>query len=189
MVALDERRLLSRHVAGDPTAFEELLGLYRAPVYGYLVRCGVSDSAREDLFQEIFVRVHESAERYQAERPLKPWLFTIVANSVRSWYRKKKVEALVFEDDPPPVPVEPLAHAELEGREVAAWLSEAIAALGMMQRQAVVLVCIEGIEQQQVAEILEVPLNTLKTHLRRGRLALTSALMRRKVRIRRESSS
>ena len=73
-VPLDETSLLPRHRQGDQYAFPELLECYRSPVYGYLVRCGIGASARDDLFQEIFAKIHRAAASYQSDRPLKPWL-------------------------------------------------------------------------------------------------------------------
>ena len=59
-----------------------LVSRYRAAVYSYLVRCGVAEADRDDLFQEIFIRIHRAASRYRPDCPLHPWLFTIVANAV-----------------------------------------------------------------------------------------------------------
>jgi len=79
----DERRLLLLHRDGDPGAFVRLVAKYRRPVFSYLVRCGVPVADRDDLFQEVFLRVHAAAAQYQDHRPLHPWLFTVVANAVR----------------------------------------------------------------------------------------------------------
>ena len=87
VVNLDERHWLARHCRGDRDAFGELMNAYQAPLYGYLVRCGVPAASRDDVFQEIFVKVHLAAASYQPSRPLRPWLFTIAANSVRNYLR------------------------------------------------------------------------------------------------------
>ena len=67
-----ERQLLVRHRDGDPDAFEELVQRFRAPVFSYLVRCGVEPASRDDLFQEIFIKIHNASARYRAEQPLPP---------------------------------------------------------------------------------------------------------------------
>ncbi|MCZ6726116.1 MAG: hypothetical protein O7A98_02030, partial [Acidobacteria bacterium] len=54
---VDERRLLLDHREGDDAAFAKLVAAYRAPVYGHLCRCGVPEPERDDLFQEIFLRL------------------------------------------------------------------------------------------------------------------------------------
>jgi DNA-directed RNA polymerase specialized sigma24 family protein len=83
------------HRDGDAQAFAELVARYRRPVYGYLVRCGVEPAARDDLFQEVFAAIHRGAATYHAERRVKPWVFAIAANVVRSHYRKARGRALL----------------------------------------------------------------------------------------------
>jgi RNA polymerase sigma-70 factor (ECF subfamily) len=188
VVPLDERRLLPAYRRGDAHAFVELVQRYHAPVYGYLVRCGVPTSARDDLFQEIFIRVHGAASTYQPERPVKPWIFTIVANAVRTYYRKERVERLVFGPTDPPADDDADPVADAEAQETAKWLSQAIATLPLAQREAVILVCIEGLELAQAASVLDLPVGTMKTNLHRARLALTRALAQRRARAQREAN-
>ena len=185
-----EADLLVRHCGGDPRAFAELVGRYRRPVYGYLVRCGVDESARDDLFQDIFAAIHRAAATYRPERPVKPWLFTIVANIVRSHYRKARVrEVALLPTDLPYADAAPDSHQLAEARETAAWMEKAIAALPFSQREVVLLCCVEQLPQDDVAATLGVPVNTVKTHLRRARIALAQALARRRAVLRREVSA
>jgi RNA polymerase sigma-70 factor (ECF subfamily) len=185
-----EADLLVRHCGGDTQAFAELVERYRRPVYGYLVRCGVEESARDDLFQDVFAAIHRAAAIYRPERPVKPWLFTIVANIVRSHYRKARVrEVALLPTDLPYGGAAPDSHQLAEARETAAWMEKAIAALPFSQREVVVLCCVEQLPQEDVAATLGVPVNTVKTHLRRARIALAQALARRRAVLRREVSA
>jgi RNA polymerase sigma-70 factor (ECF subfamily) len=187
---VSEADLLVRHCGGDPQAFAEFVDRYRRPVYGYLVRCGVEESVRDDLFQDVFAAIHRAAATYRPERPVKPWVFTIVANLVRSHYRKARVrEVTLLPTDPPYDDATPDSHQLAEARETAAWLEKAIAALPFSQREVVVLCCVEQLPQEDVAATLGVPVNTVKTHLRRARIALAQALARRKAVLRREVSA
>ena len=185
LVVLDERQLLPRHRRGDPEAFRELISAYRAPVYGYLVRCSVPLDVRDDIFQDIFFKVHVAATTYQPDRPLKPWIFTIVANTVRSFFRKRRVEALVYPEKVPSH-VNSDSLERTQARETAAWLVQVISRLPLVQREVVTLSCIERCSIKEVANILDLPLGTAKTHLHRARLALTRALARRETKMRRE---
>jgi RNA polymerase sigma-70 factor, ECF subfamily len=186
----EEGQLLVRHRGGDTDAFAELVARYRRPVYSYLVRCGVDEAARDDLFQEVFTSIHRAAASYQPERPVKPWVFTIVANIVRGHYRKSRLrEAAAAATDPEPIDSAPDSHQLVEARETAAWIEHAIAALPFSQREVVVLCCIEQLPQDDVAATLGVPVNTVKTHLRRARSALAQALARRQAVLRREVSA
>ena len=183
----DEARLLVRHRSGETGAFAALVEAYRAPVYGYLVRCGVAEADRDDLFQEIFIRVHRAAADYDDGRPLHPWLFTIVANAVRNHRRQNRVREIVFSaaaDDVGSEPTDPAPDGEelVRARQTRRWLERQIGRLPLIQREVLILTCIERLPQKQVARILEIPVNTLKTHLRRARLSLMKKLARRRVR-------
>ena len=191
IVDLDERRFLLRHCQGDRAAFSQLVAQFRRPVFGYLVRCGVPTAARDDLFQEIFLKVHGAAKRYQPDRPLKPWIFTIVANTVRSHYRKLRVRQLVMHEANPPDRADgsPGSAAWAEARETAAWLQQEMACLPLAQREVVSLCCVERMDQKAAADVLELPLGTVKTHLHRARAALARQLARRNAQSQREVSS
>lgn len=176
----DERELLLRHRKGDADAFGALVQAYRQPVYSYLIRCGVAESDRDDLFQDIFIRVHRAAASYEPDRPLHPWLFTIVANAVRNWHRRSKVRAMVFAAGPEPEPCSAAADGERNAiaRQTAALLEHALGGLPLPQREVLVLACIENLPQKEIASALGMPVNTVKTHLRRARLALMRELDR-----------
>ncbi len=180
----DERRLLLRHRDGDEGAFADLVAEYRAPVYSYLARCGIDPDDRDDLFQEIFIRIHRAAGSYDADRPLHPWIFTIVSNMVRTHVRKRRVRQLVFGDAGGGEPGATLADPAPDGerltaaRETAAFVERQLSRLRLVQRQVVLLACVEKLPLKDVAAVLEIPVNTVKTHLRRARLALAGALAR-----------
>ncbi len=181
VVDLEERTWLTRHCHGDASAFPALLEAYRRPVFGYLVRNGVAEADRDDIFQSIFLKIHAAAQSYDPTRPLGPWLFTIVANTVRNHFRVQAVPiTTVPRDDPldpldPPDP-NPGPERIAEARETIAWLEEALLALPPAQREVLLLITIVGLRQQDVAYSLNLPLNTVKTHLRRARLALAAGL-------------
>jgi RNA polymerase sigma-70 factor (ECF subfamily) len=177
-----ERQLLVRHCDGDPDAFAELVQRFRAPIFSYLVRCGVDSANREDLFQEIFIKIHNASARYRAEQPLPPWLFTIAANTVRSHFRKRRVQNLIFPERQSKNPKSESASAQesLEAQETAQWIDSALARLPRKQREVLALCGVQGLPQQQAAEVLGMPLNTVKTHLRRARIALARGLALRR---------
>jgi RNA polymerase sigma-70 factor (ECF subfamily) len=196
VVDLDERRWLARHCRGDKDAFPALLDAYRRPVYSYLVRNGVAASDRDDLFQTIFLKIHTAAPSYDAARPLAPWLFTIVANTVRNHLREGRLRERYLDDERAGGPAIPFASAGTsapldtpdpqpgpeqiaETRETVAWLEQALLTLAPAQREALLLTTVGGLRQQDVAQVLGQPVNTIKTHLRRARLALAAALAQR----------
>lgn len=184
----DRRELIARHLRGDRDAFAELIHEFKAPVYSYILRSGVGGGAEDDIFQEVFIKVHGAAASYQPERPLEPWLFTIVANTVRSHFRKVRVRELAQEQELRDAETEATVtvHDLAEAQETVAWLERAIQNLPLAQREAVILCGMKQLSQQDVAQILDIPLNTLKTNLKRGRDTLAQALVRRSKALRRE---
>jgi len=172
-----EPNLLVRHREGHRDAFAQLVSRYRAPVYSYLIRCGVDPADRDDLFQEIFLRIHRSAGQYDAERPLHPWVFTVVANGVRSYHRNRKVQTQVFAE-----PAEhevadsgPDSERRAASRQRIARVEKELSRLAPIQRE-VLLASVNGLLQKDIAEAFGLPLNTVKTHLRRARLKLMEKL-------------
>lgn len=176
-----ERGWLARHCYGDKEAFPRLLEHYRRPVYNYLARCGLDTASRDDLFQDIFLKIHASADSYQSSQPLRPWIFTIAANAVRNYWRKTNAMLRVVSDEPLAQHANPGPGTDgaAETEQTLDWLPEAIARLPLAHREVLILVAIEGLPQQEAAAILDMPLNSVKTNLRRARLALLQELRRR----------
>ena len=189
MLSVEDRLLLRRHLAGDAEAFARLVDLLGGPVLAYLRRCGLKPEDRDDVFQDVFSRIHRAADSYQPERALKPWVFTITVNAVRTFHRRRQVRQIVqggLDDD---VAADQPDGLELvEASRTAAWLEGEIARLPLAQREALLLCCVQRLEQAEVAAILDVPVATVKTRLRRARLALIDARHRRDLRLDREIS-
>ena len=176
IVDLDERSWLPRHCRGDESAFAALLEAYRRPVHGYLARCGVAAGERDDLFQNIFLKIHAAAATYDAKQPLAPWLFTIVANAMRNHFRDRPAALTPICELPDPPDPAPGPDRIAESRETVAWVEAALVALPPAQREALLLVAVVGLPQREAARALDIPLNTVKTHLRRARLTLAAGL-------------
>ena len=115
----EDGELLARHSRGDQHAFADFVACYRRPVYGYLVRCGVDEATREDLFQEVFTRIHRAAASYRPERPVKPWVRSPLPPTSRSHFRRARDGRLPPDD--PSAEAAPTC-ALVEARETAAWL-------------------------------------------------------------------
>ncbi len=196
VVDLEERTWLARHCRGDQSAFPALLEAFRRPIYSYLVRHGVAEADRDDLFQSIFLKIHAAAPSYDSARPLAPWLFTIAANTVRNHLRESHLRERYIDDEraggpaiglvsaqadaPPDMPdPEPGPERIATARETIAWLEQALLTLAPAQREALLLTTVAGLRHDDVAQVLGQPVNTVKTHLRRARLALTAALAER----------
>lgn len=184
--------LLQAHLRGDPRAFTELVRSYGPRVLGYLRHAGLAPAVAEELLQETFLRVHAAAPRFDLQRALRPWILAIASNLLRSHWRRQRIRSALLgwwrrgsdrEPDAGPETFDlpsPLAGPDelLLGRERVAVVAAAMARLPQRQRQALLLTRLEGLELQEAAEVLDVPLGTIKTWVRRGRLAMADALAR-----------
>lgn len=205
VIPISDRVLYDRHRRGDRAAFPALVGAFRARVFGYLTRCGVPPVDRDDLFQEVFLRIHRAGS---SESPatsgdgrdndpqapsgaLAPWIMTITVNVVRSHFRKASVRSVVALDA---APGDGVASADrgpesaLSAKQTTAWLEDAMLRLPLEQREALVLCAVEGLELADAAEALGVPGDTVKTRVRRARMALAEARSRLALRAEREES-
>ena len=182
MVPLSDRVLLERHARGDAGAFARLMKTYANPIYGYLVRSGIRPADRDDLFQQVFEKVHRASLRALPDGPVRPWLFAIAANTVRDAYRRAKVRSIVEldeapGDDAPSRDARP-DQAAVHAQELS-FLDREIAKLPLEQREALLLCAVEGLAAKDAAAALDVPENTIKTRVRRARLALAATAQRR----------
>lgn len=191
VIPLPERALLERHRGGDAAAFPELVASYRAQVHGYLVRAGIPAADRDDLFQDVFLKVHRASSESPPTGPVAPWLFAIVVNTVRSHFRKARVRSIVALDGDASeaAPAETVSpDREVETARRVAWMEAQIARLPLEQREALLLCAVEGLELRDAAEAIGAPVDTVKTRLRRARLALAEARARLMLREEREES-
>lgn len=182
-----EQRLQSLFLGENEEDRREFVVLAGPVVYSYFVRLGVPDSDRDDLFQEVLLRLIQSKEQYDRERRFIPWLLTIAVNLSRSHFRKIRRLNEFMNEIPAPCLEIPDALEAFTGKETAKWVEAQLLKLPVAQREAVILCCFEHMEQQDAASILEIPEATLRTNLRRGRLALAKALVCRSATERSES--
>ena len=178
----DERLLLSRHLQGDSEAFPELVARFGGLIYTAVGRYGLSAEERDDVFQEVFVRVHRAAPSYQADRDLKPWLLTIAVNTARSYLSRTRGREVSDQGQASLrlVSNQPTSQQLVEASRTLTWLVTRLDQLPLAQREVLLLCCVHHLEMQQAADVLGLPLGTVKTHLRKGRLALAADLERRR---------
>ena len=84
--------LMIRYQQGDMEAFEHLYNKYKSLVYGYLMKRIGNHTEVDEIFQDVFLRLHRSRSGYNSEYPFSPWLFAILKNSLIDHYRKSKKE-------------------------------------------------------------------------------------------------
>src|SRR5229473_1619206 len=176
-----DEQLMTAVMAGDQVALAALVTRHHAPLLGYLYRLvGGDRQLSEDLVQETLLHVLRQ-RTYQADRPFKPWLYTIATNLARDYFKSAAMrqcgrsgdeeEALLHLYDSAPGPEERALAAE-QGSEVQA----ALAQLREEYRIVVVLRFYQGFSLQEIAETLHIPLGTVKSRLSVGVARLRSEL-------------
>ena len=155
-------------------AFERLVPAYRRRVFGLAYSVLRDRGAAEDTAQEVFVKLWQALPRYDGRAQLSTWIYAITRNAAISTLRKRR-RAVSLSD--------PLVEREVESRsaETAAEpaddaLWRAVGALPDKQRQAVTLYYQEERPVEEVAAMMGLPVNTVKTHLHRARAVLAMAL-------------
>lgn len=183
--ALDDRALVVRTQEGDRDAFSALVVRYQERIYNLVLRgLGDADGAL-DVAQEVFIKAFRGLERFQGESQFFTWLFRIAMNETISARRRRerrgKPVSLDRENadgeklsDPPGTLEDPGAAAA--SKDDAAMVQAAIAGLDEEQAQVILLRDIDGRSYQEIAEILEVPLGSVKSRIHRARQALKDRL-------------
>jgi RNA polymerase sigma-70 factor (ECF subfamily) len=183
---LSDESLVVRAQGGSLAAFEELVVRYQDRVYSLCLRMSRSHADALDLAQTAFLRAFEALPRFQARSSFYTWLFRIAMNAAIS-RRRRAVAAgevsldgqpggarmacrpgRVSQDDP---------AARLEDQERSDRLAAALSDLDEEFRAAVLLKDVEDLDYATIAEILDVPVGTVKSRIHRGRLLLRAALM------------
>lgn len=169
--------LAARVLEGDDAAAAVLVRRYQRAVFGVCLRMMGRREDAEDVTQEAFLRLFRHLNRWDASRPLRPWLMTIAVNRCRTALsRRSRRRALLPGDLDPADTSVPLTDADL-----AEELQRAVDGLRDDHRAAFVLFHYEELSLQEVGAALGRPDGTVKTWLHRARKQLAEALARRGV--------
>lgn len=172
---VEEAELARLACRGDVEAFSKLVLKYQRPVYNLCLRHLPGPDA-EDMAQETFVRAFVHIRRFDPEKPLLPWLFTIARRLCIDRLRKKQphLETEPKEDrvrDP-----NPDVEQQVSSREQVDLLMRGLNQLAEGPREALALYHFEGMAYRDIARVLDVPTGTVMTWLHRGRAQLRALL-------------
>lgn len=180
MEPASERELVERCRRGDEGAFQELVETYKGLVFALIARTVQDRSHAEDLAQDVFLRVHRGLPYFRGEARLSTWIYRIVANVCLQDQAKPAAapRAAVSLDEAqargqamPSAPDRRFGDLELRDR-----LEKAIARLPANYRLVVAAHYLEGVQYEDLAEALQLPLGTVKTQLHRAKQQLRRLL-------------
>lgn len=160
---------------GDLDALAELVTRYQHRLYRYLLRIVRQPAEAEDLFQQTWLRVAGQIARFDPRRNFEAWLFTLARNLAIDHLRRVRPESLEEHEEKhswaTPASLRASERPALDvviARERTQQLAEAMDALPMMYREVLALRFEEEMKLEEIAEVLNAPLSTVKSRLRRG---------------------
>ncbi len=177
---MPDEQLVRSYRRGDQQAFSQLIERYQQELYRFLVRFVRDRAAAEDVFQDTFLQVHVSIDTFQTSKRFKPWLFTIAANKARDYLRRSKRRAATQLSSPvQPGSDEdrdrqfldlleanlPLPDDETAQQETADLVRAVVDGLPEHLREILLLAYFHQFSYKQVAEVLHIPLGTVKSRL------------------------
>lgn len=177
MQPVHEHELVERCRRGDEGAFQELVNRYKDLVFALIGRTTIDRSKAEDLAQEVFLRVHRGLPYFRGEARLSTWIYRIVVN-VCVQEKQGRTPAIESLDDDRTEAREAAAardstFSDLELRDR---LEKAIARLPANHRLLIAAHYLEGVRYEDLAEAMNLPIGTVKTHLHRAKRRLRRLL-------------
>jgi RNA polymerase sigma-70 factor (ECF subfamily) len=186
-----EAAIIAELKAGAEDAYAWLIGEFQQPVYGLIYRILSDPADAADTTQEVFLKVFRGMKHFQGESSLKTWIYRIAlheaANRRRWWFRHKAHETSIEPDESDRLAGEGSMQAALTDRadspfdnvahrEVRQRVEQALREVPEPYRTTLVLRDLEEMSYEEIAEVLEISLGTVKSRLTRGREALRQRL-------------
>jgi RNA polymerase sigma-70 factor (ECF subfamily) len=186
---LSDQQVIERARQGRESAFRELIGRYERPVFSLIYRLVRDRERAEDLSQDTFIKVLNALDRYDPAYKFSSWIFKIAHNTALDHLRKKEPETLSLDGSPhartasevEATTLNPASNDEspedfTASRELGAEIEQAIGTLRAEYRTAILMCHVEGRPYEEIAQIMDVPLGTVKTYIHRGRNELKRQL-------------
>jgi RNA polymerase sigma-70 factor (ECF subfamily) len=173
-----DEQLIAAYQTGDKISFAELVSRYERELYHFLVRFLSDKTAAEDVFQETFLQIHQSAHDFDTQRRFRPWLFTIAANKARDLIRSNSrrptnplqaninghddeggefLDLMRSSDESPSLP--------MEKRELRQKVQVTVTNMPENLREILLLSYFHQFPYKQISDILDIPLGTVKSRL------------------------
>jgi len=184
-----DEELVRQLRAGEETAYETLLQRYQQPVYNLALRLLNEPGDASDVVQEVFLKIFRNVGHFRHQSSLKTWIYRITVNEAhnqRRWFFRHRSREVGLEDEP-----QEARNRVLDGtrspfdyafdREKHVLIETALARINPLFREVVVLRDIEDLSYEEIADVLQISLGTVKSRIMRGREALRQELTARMV--------
>ena len=178
MEPADERALIDRCCAGDDRAFGELVDAFKDLVYALVIRMVSDTSKADDLAQDVFLKVHRGLPYFRGEARVSTWIYRITQNVCLQERSRRPADVSLDATDAEGRPSrEPgTLDASFTDFELRDRIEKAIAQLPEHYRFLIAAHYLKGVQYEALAETLNMPLGTVKTHLHRAKRQLREIL-------------
>ena len=171
------RELILNLKQGDLDSLGTLYDRHNRLVFRTALGITGDGEAAADLLQEVFLRMHRFADKIDPQRPLEPWLYRVTTNLACTWVKRQRwmrpiddlTEWLVGDTRETPA-------AAAECSETWGQIKTAISSLPLPQRTVIVMYYINDLSLQEISDVIDVPVGTIKSRLHYGRQALKKQL-------------
>ncbi len=186
---LSDQDVVLRARSGQEAAYRELIRRYERPVFALVFRMVRDRELAEDLAQETFVKALNAIDSYRPEFKFSSWIFKIANNAAIDHLRRRELDTLSLDGSPHAETPEAMQATALqigarqetpldtvEAKELGTAIEAAIGSLRPEYRSCILLRHVEGRAYEEIAEILNLPLGTVKTYIHRARNELRQSL-------------
>lgn len=184
-----DEELLGRFCKGEKEAFGVLVRRYERELFGYLRRYLSDSSLAEDVFQNTFLQVYLKSDQYEEGRPVRPWLYTIATNQAIDALRRNGRHQAVSLDQKREDGGEGEVHHLMEllesrgpnpleaarGEELRERVRASVDRLPDFLREVLLLAYYQGLKYREIADILNIPVGTVKSRLHAALVKLQEA--------------
>ncbi|MBN2621194.1 RNA polymerase sigma factor [candidate division WOR-3 bacterium] len=169
-------QLIDQACTGDESACQILLNIYKGRIFSYIYRMVRNYHDAEDITFDTFIKCFKNLSRFDTSKRFTTWLFTIAHNTTLDFFRKNKQEYEYFDE----------THAapdnlveEFEKKRKREKIDQCLAQLPLIDRELVILFHREEHTYEEISEILDLPITTIKTRLHRARKKLADLVQRK----------
>jgi RNA polymerase sigma-70 factor (ECF subfamily) len=186
---LSDQDVVLRARSGQDAAYRELIRRYERPVFALVFRMVRDRELAEDLAQETFIKALNAIDSYRPEFKFSSWIFKIANNAAIDHLRRRELDTLSLDGSPHAETPEAMQATALqigarqetpldtvEAKELGTAIEAAIGSLRPEYRSCILLRHVEGRAYEEIAEILNLPLGTVKTYIHRARNELRHSL-------------
>src|SRR5262245_60533743 len=185
--SLDDGAVVAAFLGGEERAFQEIVERYQTRLLNFIYRTIGDREKAEDLVQEVFIRVYRHIHRFDRTKKFSTWVYTIASNQAKNELRNRSRNPLVlfqtmrsnWEDDDRPLQFEDVTARPddmYRMRHLRELVEETVAKLPEHHRQVFVLRELEGKSYEEIAEITDCNLGTVKSRLNRARNAFAAII-------------